>query len=179
MLQRILVALGVLNLVAVIVLFFFVFRKHQHVVYVDSAKLLQQYTGMATARAAYEQKAGIWKANVDTLTHEVQAQITRYEKEQGGMSVRERTVTQELIRIKQRQLSEYQQAVTVQAREEDEKITGDVLTQVNAYLKKYGESKGYTIILAATSYGNLAYADEVLDITDDVLSGLNAEYSGK
>jgi len=179
MLQRILVVLGVLNLVAVIVLSVVVFGKQQRVVYVDSAKLLQQYTGMAVARAAYEQKAAGWKANVDTLAHEVQVQIAKYEKEQGAMSVKERTVTRELIHVKQRQLTEYQQSISAQAREEDEKVTGDVLAQVNAYLKKYGEAKGYTIILAATAYGNLAYADEVLDITNDVLNGLNAEYSGK
>jgi outer membrane protein len=58
-------------------------------------------------------------------------------------------------------------------------MTSDVVTQVNAYLKKYGESKGYTVILAATEYGNLAYADDDLDITDEVLEGLNKEYSGK
>lgn len=57
-------------------------------------------------------------------------------------------------------------------------MTGDVVTHVNAYLKKYGESKGYKIILAATEYGNLAYAEEGLDITDQVLEGLNKEFAG-
>jgi outer membrane protein len=58
-------------------------------------------------------------------------------------------------------------------------MTGDVLTQINAYLKKYGKAKGYKIVMAATEYGNIAYADEGLDITADVLVGLNKEYAGK
>ncbi|HEY9008587.1 MAG TPA: OmpH family outer membrane protein, partial [Ohtaekwangia sp.] len=85
----------------------------------------------------------------------------------------------ELIRSKQKQFADYQQAMNTQAQQEDAKMTQEVVTQINAYLKKYGEANGYKIILAATQYGNLAYADEGLDITDEVLAGLNKEYSGK
>ncbi len=69
--------------------------------------------------------------------------------------------------------------MNTQAQQEDAKMTGDVITQINAYLKKYGEAKGYKIILAATDYGNLAYADEGLNITKEVLEGLNKEYGGQ
>jgi outer membrane protein len=178
MLQRILVGLCVLNLVFAIflaVLFF----KNKHVVYVDSAKLMNGYKGMQDARAAYQQKAGGWKANIDTLASEVQKQIFAYEKDSPKMSAKERQLSQELIRTKQKQFSDYQQAMNSQAQQEDSKMTGEVVTQVNAYLKKFGEANGYTIILAATEYGNIAYADDGLDITEKVLEGLNKEYAGK
>jgi outer membrane protein len=74
---------------------------------------------------------------------------------------------------------DYQQAMNTQAQQEDQKMTGEVLTQINAYLKKYGKAHGYKIVMAATEYGNIAYADESLDITADVLKGLNEEYQGK
>jgi outer membrane protein len=172
-------ALVVLNTVLIVVLGFFHFSGTSKVVYVDSAKLLNNYKGMQTARAAYQQKAGAWKANIDTLASEVQQQIFKYEKESSGMSAKERQLSQELIRTKQKQFTDYQQATNNQAQQEDAKMTSDVVTQVNAYLKKYGESHGYTIILAATEYGNLAYANESLDITEEVLEGLNKDYTGQ
>lgn len=95
------------------------------------------------------------------------------------MTAKEKQLSQELIRTKQKQLMDYQQALNTQAQQEDQKMTGDVLTQINAYLKKYGKEKGYKIVMAATEYGNIAYADEALDITADVLVGLNKEYAGK
>lgn len=58
-------------------------------------------------------------------------------------------------------------------------MTADVVNEVNAFLKEYGEEKGYTIIMAATEYGNIAYADEDLDITDEVLERLNKQYAGR
>ncbi|HEY9045015.1 MAG TPA: OmpH family outer membrane protein [Ohtaekwangia sp.] len=179
MLQRILLAIGILNLLAIIILSITVFASDQKVVYVDSSKLLNQYKGMEAARAAYQQKANTWKANIDTLANEVQQQIFNYEKESKAMTAKERQLSQELIRNKQKQFGEYQQAMNTQAQQEDAKMTREVVTQINAYLKKYGEANGYKIILAATEYGNLAYADEGLDITDEVLTGLNKEYSGK
>jgi outer membrane protein len=51
-----------------------------------------------------------------------------------------------------------------------------VLDEINAYLKTYGEARGYTIIFAATEYGNIAYGQQALDVTEEVLAGLNQHY---
>lgn len=177
--QRFLLIIGILNLLAVITISVILFTREERVVYVDSAKLLNNYKGMEAARATYQSKANSWKANVDTLASEVQILILKYERESKTMSVKERSLSQELIRAKQKQLSDYQQAINAQAEQENAKITSDIIAQVNVYLKKYGEQHGYKIILAATDYGNLAYADPGLDITNEVLQGLNAEYPGK
>ena len=177
-LTRIVLALCVLNFIGILALAYINFR-HSEIVYVDSNQLINNYKGMQDARKAYQQKAAAWKANIDTLANEVQQQIMQYEKETAKMTAKERQLSQELIRTKQKQLMEYQQAMNTQAQQEDSKMTGEVISQINAYIKKYGKQKGYTIVMAATDYGNIAYADEGLDITKEVLEGLNKEYSGQ
>lgn len=149
------------------------------IVYVDSKQLINGYEGMVVARKEYQKKATQWKANVDTLASEVQRRIVDFEKGASKMSVKERELTKELIRTKQKQLYDYQEALSSQAKQEDNRLTGSVITEINAYLKTYGERHGYTIILAATEYGNLAYVDESLNITEEVLKGLNNQYKGK
>jgi outer membrane protein len=151
----------------------------KEVVYVDSAKLLNQYQGMIDARNEYQIKATTWKANIDTLTVEVQDAIKNYEKESIKMSIKEKELSQELIRTKQKNLMDYQRAMNDKAQQEDNSMTTRVLEQVNSYLKKYGEQQGYNIVLATTEFGNVAYADESLDITDAVLEGLNQSYNGQ
>jgi len=178
-LSRINLVVGTMSLLGLIVLAVYVFTIPQKLVYVDSTKLVNEYKGMQDARASYQKKAVAWKANIDTLTSEVQIQIMNYEKESSKLSVKERQLSEELIRTKQKQLMEYQQAMNTQAKQEDVKMTGEVVQQINAYLKKYGAQNGYKIVMAATEYGNIAYADEGLDITEDVLIGLNNEYAGK
>ncbi len=133
---------------------------------------------MEDARKSFQNKAVAWKSNIDTLTAEVQKQISRYEKESVRMSTKEKLLFQELIKTKQTSLMDYQRAMNTQAQQEDSKMTAEVVDRINIYLRKYGVDHGYKIIIAATDYGNVAYGDESLDITNNILVGLNKEYQG-
>jgi outer membrane protein len=128
---------------------------------------------MKDARVVYQQKAKSWQANLDTLTKELQREILKNQAASG----KQKSPTDEIL-LKQKQLHEYRNALNAQAEQEDKKMTGEVIADVNAYLRRYGKEKGYKIIIAATEYGNLAYAEEGLDITDEILEGLNQEYLG-
>jgi len=134
---------------------------------------------MIDARKAYQQKASVWKANVDTLANDVQQAIKDYEKESVSMTTKEKELSRELIRTKQKQLADYQKAIQNKAGQEDGQMTQQVLEEVNAYIEEYGKKHGYRIIFAATEYGNIAYAVDGLNITDEVLEGLNKRYTGQ
>lgn len=167
-----------LGLLAIIAFFLFTgFYQQERIAYIDTAKLMEGYEGMKQARAQYRQKAEVWQANVDTLVSEVQQQIKTYEKESAGMSAKEKELSQQLIRSKQQQLGEYQKAIQEKARQADVEMTQQVLATVNAYLTDYGKAHNYRIILAATDAGNIIYAEEGMDITADVLEGLNEGYA--
>jgi outer membrane protein len=170
-------ALGLLNFVGLVLLGYLSLRQPA-IVYVDSTKILNEYEGMKSARMSYQQKSLTWKANIDTLVAEVQNDISKYTKSRATLTAKEKGLTEDLIRSKQKQLTNYQQALTEKARQEDQQMTEQVLTEVNAFIEKYGKQKGYTIVMAATAYGNIAYAEKGLDITEEVLAGLNKEYTG-
>jgi len=72
----------------------------------------------------------------------------------------------------------YQQAIQKQIQEEDKKTTQTVINDINDYIKEYGKKKGYKIIFGASGGGNIMYASEGADLTQDVLKGLNADYEG-
>ncbi|UXX79788.1 OmpH family outer membrane protein [Reichenbachiella carrageenanivorans] len=162
------------------VLFFIVLYLHfstsQKVVYIDSNQLLNGYKGMQDARSAYQQKATVWQANVDTLMKEVQTAIMDYEKESQSMTAKEKELNKELIRTKQRQLQDYQAAMRDKSAQEDQQMTEKVLTTINAFMINYGKEHNYQVIFGATSAGNIIYADQAINITDEVLNLLNEQY---
>lgn len=160
-------------------LFYRQFSQSNDLVYVDSARLLNGYKGMTDARATFQQKAVVWRANVDTLINEIQNDIKKFEKESAGMTAKERDLTRQLLQTKQQQLADYQKATNEKATQEDNQMTKQVLDEVNLFIKDYGKKKGLRIILAATDYGNIAYAKEGIDITDEILEGLNKKYEGR
>lgn len=149
------------------------------VAYIDNNVLMNKLNSMKDARAEYEKKAAAWQANSDTLISEWQNELKAYEKERGKMSSKERELKEELLRNKQQQISQYRDAVQMKAKEEEQKMTQTVLNEVNDYIKEYGKSHGYTYILGATGMGNLLYASDARNITEEVVSGLNVEYKKK
>jgi len=151
------------------------FAKKEAIVYVDSVKLVNGYKGMQAARKEFELKAAAWKANLDTLKNELEGKIKEYELTRAKLSVKEKALTEELLQTKQEQFINYQNIISEKIQKEDQELTTKVLGKVNDYITKYGEAKGYAIIMAATQYGNIVYAEKGMDITEQVLEGLNKE----
>lgn len=141
--------------------------------YVDSSKLLSEYNAMKDARKAFESKELIWKNNIDSLTREIQTLISDYNLEisagRSGNSYKSR------IGDKQKELQNYQIAVSRNASEEETKLTQDVLKTINIFIEKFGKQNRYDIIHVAVN-GNIAYANSSLDLTDEIIEALNTSY---
>lgn len=177
MLARIGSVLSIVNFIGLIVVALY-FLRSEKVFYVDSTRLINGYKGMADARTAYQQKTQVWKANIDTLVGELQSEIRKFERESPGMTSRERDLAKQLIQTKQKQAGDYQKATSEKASQEDSEMTRKVIEEINAYIKEYGEANNCKVIFAATEYGNIAFAEEGMDITDTILQGLNNRYTG-
>ncbi len=170
----------VINLLLVLALAFYTFfYKAEKVAYVDSNVLLSQYQGMIDARADYSKLSSEWQARIDTLAMDVQNELKRHEKELSKMSKKEKELSEQLLRNKQQQLVNYQRAIQDKAAEEDSKMTQGVISEVNAYLEEFGKKQSYKIIFAATNAGNILYADDAINITEEVVEGLNKRYLGQ
>lgn len=167
----------VLNLITIslIVLIFFS-RTETKFAYVDGVKLVSGYKGMELAKKEIEVKSGIWNANLDTLQRELEKSVTDYQSSKSKLNGRERNLTEELIKAKQDQFLNYQEVVSNNLKKVDQELSAKVLEQVNDHIKRYGEQNGLTIIFAATQYGNIAYANKELDLTEVLLKGLNKEF---
>jgi outer membrane protein len=131
--------------------------------YVNPNKLLQDYHGAAAQHELFQVKAQGWQQRVDSLSTELQI------ISQGQAPTPTRA-------SKEQQLLRYREAIQQQAQQENQRLTKAVLEEINAYLKQYGKDHGYTFILGATESGNIVYAADGTDITEEVLKSLNAQY---
>ena len=60
---------------------------------------------------------------------------------------------------------------------ESEKNNMQLQDSIKNFLKEYNKTKGFTLIISNTGMDNLLYADDTMNITQEVLDGLNARYS--
>lgn len=154
-------------------------KTSSQLVYVDVNKLIEGYKRTKVVKAEYEKKATTMKTNVDSLLAGWQRELKSYEKERSTLTPKELKLKQELLQNKQQQINGYQETIQKQIEDENKKVTQTVVNDINDYIKEYGKKKGYKIIFGASGTGNIMYADEATDLTEEVLKGLNSEYEKK
>lgn len=177
--KNILIVLVVVNTLLIGFLLYMQFASGAKLAYVNSAYLMTNYQGFKDASVAYQQKSQVWKSNIDTLNKELQTSVQKYQAEKGKLSKKEKELSEELIQTKQNQLKQYSQGIQQKAAQEDQAMTQEVVKEINIFLKDYGEKHGYKIIFGATEAGNIVYAEEAINITEEVLEALNKNYTGE
>jgi outer membrane protein len=143
---------------------------------VDAVRLISSYKGLDDIKRTQQERNQQLQANLDTLRSELRTSIDEYERTKATSTKKVLTLMEEVVQTRQRNLITYEQSVNDQVKKQDEELANKLLAKVNEYVKRYGEKNGYTIILANTQIGNIAYAEDRIDITDEVLKGLNSEY---
>lgn len=151
--------------------------QNQEPLYIDVNLLVNGYEGMKEARKEFQQQQQLLEADADSILGVWKNELTKYEKERSGMSAKEREAREELLDMKGQQVSAVMEATKRKIAEQEKKQTEQVLAQVNDFIKRYGKEKKHRLILGANGTGNILYAPEELNITNEVLEALNKEYA--
>lgn len=75
-------------------------------------------------------------------------------------------------------MQKLQEELTVKFDKEQQKYNQIMRDSIQSFLRDYNKQKGYSIILSKAG-DNILYADPAMDITTDVVNGLNKRYKKK
>ena len=75
-------------------------------------------------------------------------------------------------------LQALQEKLSKDLADENQKNSLQLRDSINSFLKIYNQDKGYSLIISNTGFDNLLYADPAYNITQEIVDGLNARYSG-
>ena len=78
----------------------------------------------------------------------------------------------------QQDLQALQEKLSKDLADENQKNSLQLRDSINSFLKIYNKDKGYSLIISNTGFDNLLYADPAYNITQEIVDGLNARYSG-
>ena len=150
----------------------------EQIVYVNSDSLLNNYEYFKEIRTKFEESAKKAQADLQSKGNAFQKEVADYQKNAGTMSADQRATTEERLARKQDELGRLNQnastALAQQEAEENEKL----YNKVSDFLKKHAQENGYKLALTySTSNPTVLYADKSLEVTEEVVKGLNAEYS--
>jgi outer membrane protein len=137
--------------------------------YVDLSRAFDEYQKTKDFDKTLEKKGDIKQEQREKLV----ADIRKMRDESELMNEKARDKKEADIEAKIRTLQEFDQGAKSELTKERDDIVRDILREMNAVIKRYGESEGYSIILNDRV---LLYGKDSIDLTDEIIKILNDSY---
>ena len=149
------------------------------VAYINSDSVLKHYEYLKVNREQLEAKTKKMDQELQNRTVGLRNEITAYQRNVSGMTLGQARAAEEDLGKKQQNLQLYQQSLQQQLLQEEAKLNKELYDRITGFLKGYGQEKGLQVVLKFDPGSDVLYGGESLDITSDVIKGLNESYQAE
>ena len=146
------------------------------VVFVRSDSILEHYDYLKVKRDQLQEKTQKMEQEYRNRAQGLQNEINNYQRTINNLTLSQAKALEEDLGRKQQNLRMYEQSLTQDLMNEEAKLNQELYDRVTAYLKKYGQDNGLHYVLKFDPSSDLLFAGDSLDITEQVIVGLNSEY---
>ena len=148
------------------------------IAYVEVDSLMTQYTVAKDYSVTLQKKSNNARNTLNQKGNALQAAAANFQQKlnNNGFQSREQAASQQAaIERQQRDLQELQARLENELASETAKFNETLRDSLQNFLKVYNKDKKYDLILAKSG-DNILIADKKLDVTQDVINGLNKRY---
>jgi outer membrane protein len=145
------------------------------IVFINSDSLLDEYNYFNNLKANLEKKQDSIDVFLRTSAASLEKEVTSYQKAAPGMSPEQRAAIEEKLMGKQQGLMQMKQSMVDKLQEEESVMNDSIHDNLHRYLQEYNKKKNYLYILGYQRGSGILLANDSLDITKEVLEGLNAQ----
>jgi len=146
------------------------------IAFITSDSVLEHYEYLKVNKEQLEAKTKQMDADYRNRAQGLQNEIAAYQRNVGNMTLSQVRATEEDLGKKQQNLQLYQQSLGQTLMEEEQKLNKELYDRVTAFLKKYGAEHDLQVVLKYDPTSDVLYGGKALDITGDVIKGLNEGY---
>jgi len=146
------------------------------IAYINSDSLLNNYEFFKEEAEKLEEKRAELEANYKSRAEGLQREMANFQNQAGNMTMNQAKAVQEDLRKKQQNLMMYEQSLTQQLMEKEAEINDELYDKVSSFLKDYGSNKDLQLVLTYQKGSGVLYANDSLNITNEVIEGLNEAY---
>lgn len=193
--QKIFSFISVLSLIGVIVVItLFIFKGNNinndtsstpiiqngelRIAYVDTDSIMLQYEYAKDLEQGLKSYQKQLESSYEGQLRKLQTDFENYQKTGDKLTLTEQRRKEEDLMKRQQELPEVQQRMMSQLQERQLEDNKKLLNSVYAFIKDYNsKNKKFNIILSKSYVSSsVLYADQGLDITKEIIKGLNQEY---
>lgn len=148
------------------------------VVFINSDSLLANYAYYKAIKTKLENLSTQAQNEITAKGQAFQKEVAVYQKKVNSLTPAQKAATEKALAKKQNDLQALNQNTAKQLQDIEASENANLYDRIADYLKTYTKTKGYKIVLTySKSNPSMLYGDDSLDVTKDVLVGLNEEYN--
>ncbi len=146
------------------------------IAYINSDSVLKYYDFFKVNMEKLESKGKKLDQDLQNRAQSLQNDITAYQRNYGSMTIGQAKAVEEDLGKKRQNLELYQRSLEQELMAEQGKMNEDLYKKVTDFLKGYAQQKDLQIVLKYNPSSDLLYGGQSVDITKDVVQGLNDAY---
>ena len=144
--------------------------------FVDTSKLLEDYTEAKDIEAKYKNKSTEMGKELEAEIANFKAAAADFQKRAPSMGQIWAQENGAKLQRREQELSYAQDAMLQQLRQESGVEMDTLVKQVKKFIRDYGKEKGYDYIYGTGEAVSILYGQEKYDITKDIVKLLNDKY---
>ncbi len=146
------------------------------IAYINSDTVLKYYDFFKSNVEKLEAKGKKLDQDLQNRAQSLQNDITAYQRNYGSMTIGQAKAVEEDLGKKRQNLELYQRSLEQQLMEEQAKVNEELYLKITDYLKGYAQEKELQVVLKYNTSSDLLYGGSAIDVTQDVIKGLNELY---
>jgi outer membrane protein len=151
------------------------------IAYITMDSLVTNYDRFVDLSADFEAKASKVQKDLEARARSLQNEVVSFQEKvsKGLMTSRDAAAEQTRIENKGQQFETDRQNRLAELSEEEQVMTNQVFYAINEYVAKFNADLRYKMILTTSGGTPVIHADPALNITAEILKGLNEEYAAE
>jgi outer membrane protein len=149
------------------------------VAYINTDSVLKYYEYTKVNNKKLQDKAERLQSDLKTRAAALQGEINDYQRNINSLTRGQIQSVEEGLARKEQNFRMAQQSAEQTILEEQQNLSLEMYGKITEFLKKYGQQNGLQIVIKRDQSSDLWYGDETLDITKQVIEGLNAAFKAE
>lgn len=149
------------------------------IVYVVIDSVMRGYDMAIDLREAFTTKSDKAQTELNNKARSLEREVRDYQEKAGkGLLTRTEAQTIETgLQQKEQSLMQFRDKMMQELGEEESVMMNKISNAIMEFVKTYNNDKKYSMIISSNGANTVLIADPSLDITADMLKGLNVEYA--
>jgi outer membrane protein len=146
------------------------------IAYVHSDSLLANYEYMKEIESEIGELSSKYEKEYQNRAQNLQSEINDFQRTAQNLTVAQGRALEENLMKKRQDLARYQENLSIKLRQKEMELNDQLYKSISDYLQKYGSENDLQLVLTYSRGSDVLYANEGLEITKEVIAGLNEAY---